>query len=440
MRTTKDKGRERIAAEEQHKKRRVQRRRKRGKPLRFLLILFVLIYLPALWKWIFHGNIEKDILHTNILEIKIKSEGVFIRDEKPVVSPRDGIVIPRVDQGERVPNKYEFAIVVDNDSKRILSEIENLEKNIIRQFAENNPEILSGDSEFRNRVQSEVNKLTDVAVNKNFPAIEDIKASLERLLYQRNREIFESGGNRLYLENKKKELETLRAKVNESAISIEAGFSGIVVWDSEDVDEKYSHSNIDNLRIEDLKFSEDTKNNKKTNGFEQFFEVDSGKPFARLVNNEISWYVCAISKKDSSKLKKGDNISLKVDGIKDLLPCTVESVENFDDKCRVTVSFNRYIEKTVNLRHVKAALVVESIEGLKIPQRSLTNRNMYDNTADVYLVRFNKAVKKRVKIIAEQDSFAIIDKLPGSTDTSPVRVFDIYIVNPQNIEEGQVID
>ena len=189
MRTTKDKGRERIAAEEQHKKRRVQRRRKRGKPLRFLLILFVLIYLPALWKWIFHGNIEKDILHTNILEIKIKSEGVFIRDEKPVVSPRDGIVIPRVDQGERVPNKYEFAIVVDNDSKRILSEIENLEKNIIRQFAENNPEILSGDSEFRNRVQSEVNKLTDVAVNKNFPAIEDIKASRKAALPENRRSL-----------------------------------------------------------------------------------------------------------------------------------------------------------------------------------------------------------------------------------------------------------
>ena len=123
-----------------------------------------------------------------------------------------------------------------------------------------------------------------------------------------------------------------------------------------------------------------------------------------------------------------------------MIPCTVESIEHFDDKSRVVVSFTRYTEKTVHLRHTRADLVVESVEGLKIPQRSLTNRNIFDNTADVYLVRANRAVKKRVKIIAEQDSFAIIDKLPDSTDTSPVRIFDIYVVNPQNIEEGQVID
>ena len=47
---------------------------------------------------------------------------------------------------------------------------------------------------------------------------------------------------------------------------------------------------------------------------------------------------------------------------------------------------------------------------------------------------------KRVQIIAEQDIFVIIDKLPDSKETDPVRVFDIYVVNPLNIEEGQVID
>ena len=373
-------------------------------------------------------------------EIKIKSEGVFIREETAVQSPQDGIVIPKVDQGERIPNKFDFAVVVDKDSKRILNEIENLEKNIIRQFAENNPEILSGNSDFRNKVQNEVNKLTDIAVNKSFSAIADVKSSLERLLYQRNREIFESEGNRLYLENKKKELELLREKINETATTIESTFSGIVVWGEDFADEKYNHTNIDKLTIDDLQAVENTKPKKVAAGSEQSFEIAKDQVFARLINNEISWHVCAINRKDSDKLKTGDNISLKVDGIKELIPCTVESIETFEDKCKVIVSFNRFVEKTVHLRHVKADLIVESIEGLKIPQRSLTNINIYDNTADIYLVRFNRAVKKRVQIIAEQDTFVIIDKLPDSKETDPVRVFDIYVVNPLNIEEGQVID
>lgn len=440
MGTTKDKSRNRTASQEKLKSDKLKKRRKKSKSIRFLLILFALIYLPALWKWVFHGHVETDVIYTDTLEIKIKSEGFFIRDETAVQSPKEGIVIPKVNQGERVPNKYDFAVVVDKDSRRILDEIENLEKNIIRQYAENNPDILSRDSDFRSNVQSEVNKLTDVAVNRNFSAIEDIKSTLESLLYQRNREIFENSGNRLYLDDKKKELELLRNKLNETAVTIKSDFSGIVVWGAEPVDEKYSYANISSLTIDDLQMSEIAKIKKVATGYEQSFEVTKDQTFARLINNEKSWYVCVIGKKDSNKIKTGDKISLKLDGIKEFIPCTVESVEVVDDKCKVAVSFNRYIEKTVQLRHAKADLVVESIEGLKIPQRSLININTYDNTADVFLVRYNRAVKKRVKIIAEQDSFAIIDKLPDSTDTNPVRIFDIYIVNPQNIEEGQVID
>lgn len=439
MGTTKDKSRSRVVSKKLNSKK-SRRKRSKGKVIRIFLIIFALIYLPALWKWIFHGHIETDVMHTGILELKIKSEGVFIRDETAVQSPQEGIVIPKVDQGERVPNKSEFAVIVDKDSQRILQEIENLEKNIIRQFAENNPEILSGDGDFRNKVQNEVNKLTDIAVNKNLSAIEDIKSSLERLLYQRNREIFESAGNRLYLENKKKELELLREKLHQSATNIIAAYSGIVVWDKEPADELYNFANIHQLTIEDLEIKENQQNTNLIVGFEQFFDIDKDQTFARLINNEISWYVCAINSKDSNKLKPGDNISLKIEGVKELIPCKVESIQPFDDKCKVIVSFNRYVENTVHLRYVKADLIVESVEGLKVPQRSITNINPYDNTADIFLVRFNRAVKKRVKIIAEQDTFVIIDKLPDSKETNPVRIFDIYVVNPQNIEEGQVID
>ena len=440
MTTTKDKGRNAAASVAKPIKRQINRRKNRGRVVRYALILFALVYLPALWRWVFHGHVETDILHSDVLEIRIRSEGVFIWDETYITSPKDGIVIPKVEQGERVPNEYDFAVIVDKDSQRLLKEIENLEKNIIRQFAENNPEVLDMNGDFRSQVQNEVNKLTDIAIGKNFSAIDNIRSALENLLYQRNRKIFENTGDRLYLEDKKRELEILRAKLNESAIAVKSAFSGIVVWVADSANDKYSLANIQELKIEDLQTDVNIPHDIKTIGFEQAFEVSKEQTFARLINNEKGWYVCAIGKKDSSRLKKGDDVFLKIEGIKEMIPCTVESIEHFDDKSRVVVSFTRYTEKTVHLRHTRADLVVESVEGLKIPQRSLTNRNIFDNTADVYLVRANRAVKKRVKIIAEQDSFAIIDKLPDSTDTSPVRIFDIYVVNPQNIEEGQVID
>jgi len=439
MGTTKDEGINLAGSGARQKKRQKKRRKHRGRVVRCILILFVLVYLPALWKWIFHGNIETDVLYSGNLEISIRSEGVLIWDETYVKSPKEGFVIPKAEQGERIPNNYNFAVIVDKDSQRILKEIENLEKNIIRQFAENNPEVLDLKGDFRDKVQSEVNKLTEIAINKNFSAIGRIEATLENLLYQRNRKLFEETGNRLYLEDKKRELEILQAKLNESALNVKSEFSGIVVWGVDSADGKYDVSNIQNLKPEDLIVNENTGPYISA-GYDQPFEVNKGQTFARLVSNETGRYVCVIGKKDSNRLKKGDDISLRIDGIKDLIPCAVESIEHFDDKSKVVVSFNRYIEKIVQYRHIKADLVIESVEGLKIPQRSLVNRNIFNNTADVFVVRTNRAVRKRVRIIAEQDSFAIIESAPDSTDTNPVRIFDIYVVNPQNIEEGQVID
>jgi len=128
MTTTKDKGRNAAASVAKPIKRQINRRKNRGRVVRYALILFALVYLPALWRWVFHGHVETDILHSDVLEIRIRSEGVFIWDETYITSPKDGIVIPKVEQGERVPNEYDFAVIVDKDSQRLLKEVENLEK------------------------------------------------------------------------------------------------------------------------------------------------------------------------------------------------------------------------------------------------------------------------------------------------------------------------
>ena len=75
----------------------------------------------------YSGNIETDIIHTDILEIKLNQK-VFSSEKKLLFSHHRTDRNPKVDQGERIPNKFDFAVVVDKDSKRILNEIENLEK------------------------------------------------------------------------------------------------------------------------------------------------------------------------------------------------------------------------------------------------------------------------------------------------------------------------
>lgn len=410
---------------------------------RVLLVLFALLYLPALWNWLFNGGVETDVLDNGLLELTIPSEGVFIREETAIKAPREGIIIPRVNSAERVPNQFDLAMLIDETSQITLQKIAELEENIIRQVAEGSPRILDESSEFRAQVQSAANKLSILARNRNLQAVKEIRATLERLLYQRNKEVFEGRGDRLYLRNEKDQLDQLKQNLEKNATMIQADFSGLVVWDDIPLDEKYRHDNIEQLTPEDLKIKgrqSAPENNLQTIGVDEAFSVSQDQTFARLVSNDKSWYVCMVDSKKAGQIKTGDSVGLKIEELDNTIPCTVEAMQPIGDQTKVSLVFNRMVEQTVQLRNVKAELVIKSVEGLKIPVRSLANRNSLDNTADIILVRFNRAVIKRVAVIAEQDTFAIIDTVKGSVETDPVNIFDIYVVNPQNIEEGQVID
>ncbi|NLN64226.1 MAG: hypothetical protein GX144_02235 [Clostridiaceae bacterium] len=429
----------------------VRKKRRKGRVNQVLLVLFALLYLPALWNWLFHGGIETEILDSGLLELSIPSEGVFIRQETVIKAPREGIIIPKVNSAERVPNQYEFAMLIDESSQVTLRSIEALEKDIIRQVAESFPTGLEDSPEFRDQVQKEVNKLSHMAIHKSPIDIKAVKTALERLLYQRNREVFDSRSDRIYLQNEKNELEQLRQNLSKNATMLLADFSALVVWDDRPYDERFHFENINSLTLDDLTVKGTDKQNKRNITQQQennlgtvvagdSFAVSKDQFFARLVNNEKSWYVCVVDSKKTDGLQVGNILTLKVENTDFLIPCTVESVQPMGDLSKVVLSFNRMIEKTIDLRYVHADLILESIKGLKVPIRSLTNRNTHDSTADIVLVRFNRAVTKRVTIIAQQDTFAVIDAVEGSSDTDPVSIFDIYVVNPQNIEEGQVID
>jgi hypothetical protein len=77
---------------------------------------------------------------------------------------------------------------------------------------------------------------------------------------------------------------------------------------------------------------------------------------------------------------------------------------------------------------------------MKVPLRSLFNLNTVDDTADIAIVEMDKAKFVRVKIVARQDSNAIIENIDTTDTENCVNIFDVFLVNPKNIVEGQVIE
>ena len=75
-----------------------------------------------------------------------------------------------------------------------------------------------------------------------------------------------------------------------------------------------------------------------------------------------------------------------------------------------------------------------------MPLRSLFNLNTVDDTADIAIVEMDKAKFVRVKIVARQDSNAIIETIDTTDTENGVNIFDVFLVNPKNVVEGQVIE
>ena len=110
-----------------------------------------------------------------------------------------------------------------------------------------------------------------------------------------------------------------------------------------------------------------------------------------------------------------------------------------DGKQIIAVKLDRYMEETTALRKINIDLIRKSREGFRVPLKSLMDIDMDKMTAKIAIVKANCAYIRDVKISVISDDFAIITNLEDS-DKNGVSLYDTYIVNPKNIEEGQIIE
>jgi len=132
---------------------------------------------------------------------------------------------------------------------------------------------------------------------------------------------------------------------------------------------------------------------------------------------------------------------IEIEGIDERIPVTIEKTGEKDNDYQIfTARMTEQIESTMDFRTVRGNIFTKSVTGMKIPIRSLFNINDVDDTADLAILRMNKVKYVRVKIAARQDNYAIIENIDATDTENSVNIFDIYLVNPKNIMEGQVID
>ena len=436
--------------EEKSRKRKIKRRRR--KLFSLLGFVLLLIYIPAIWKWVFSVNYEINVIRTATIEMKAPIEGLFIRKELLLKSPGTGILFPTIQNGKRVSKGYEVASYVQSSMREVVESYRQSEIDILKRVVAEIDNTSGADREiWESAIETQITRLSKIASKGDLSDAEDIRMSIDRVLEARARSILESNYASDKLKIEKSELERLRNNVKKSVKSIYSPESGVVLYKCDGLEETYSSENRYSITKDEIsKVLLENGSLEKTLTPAEISVIEN-EAFGKLIENDEAWVAFSIPEKQGKDItvmfEKANlnneviTIEIEIDGIQDRIPAILERVgEEKDGVQIITAKMSKMIEKTMDYRAFKGNLVINSVTGMRVPQKSLFNLNTIDDTADIAILEMDKAKFVRVRIIARQDNNAIIENIDTTDTENSVNIFDVYLVNPKNVVEGQVIE
>ena len=79
-----------------------KKKRRRRRLFSLLVLALVIVYMPALWNWLFSSNSDIAVIRNDTLEVTTPLKGVLVRKEQLLISPGSGFLVPTVPYGERL--------------------------------------------------------------------------------------------------------------------------------------------------------------------------------------------------------------------------------------------------------------------------------------------------------------------------------------------------
>lgn len=402
-----------------------------------ILGVFLLIYLPSLLFIIYGNGVETDILKIGKIEEVQNIDGVFIRNEKLIMSPETGNCVMDAVDGEKVPAYYRIASVVKNVPVSTYEELKTKEMEIERAQNAQKENINTFSSDIKKldtEIIEEVKNLAQHSIRGSLVESHTSLTNIDKIVYRKSDIFGDSSKSAAYIKKLKNEKAAIQSKLNNNITEIRTNSSGLISYAIDGYETILTPEVIRNITPEEL----DKITTKETNRDFNVIDVVKGKPVAKLVKDLESHMVAAVDEKYAKTLKLDNTVMLRINETGLSIDAKIIYSSNLiNGKRIVAFKFDTGLNETVGLRRVNADIILSSYTGLKVPYSSLRDIDLKNMTASITLVKGHTATIKKVKIIGMNEDAVIIDNLEGE---SSIALYNTYILNPNNIQEGQTID
>ncbi len=402
-----------------------------------ILIVFLLIYLPSLLYLVNSNGVKTDLLKIGTIEELQNIDGVFVRNEEVINSPDTGNCVMDAAEGEKVPAHYRIASVVKNVPVSIYEDLKKKELEIARaqEAQQENVSKFSGDiNKMDNEIINKVKDLAQQSVRGSLIESNDTITKINSIVYKKSDIFGDSSKSAAYINKLKSEKATIESKLNKNIMEIKTSSAGLISFAVDGYESMLTPDSIRNATPKTL----DKIITKETNRDFNIIDAKKGKPIAKLVKDLESYFMAAVDENESSNFTLDRSVTIRINDTGYSMDSKIiYSSDVIEGKRIIAFRFDTGLNETVGLRRINADIVLSSSSGLKVPHSCLMNIDNKNKTAEIFLVDGMSAKKVKVRIIGMNRDAVIIDEFDGQTS---VLLYKKYILNPINIQEGQVIN
>ena len=444
-----------------HERRILERAPKRKKYIVNTIKVVAVVLLVAIVVCIFifgtmdkEGEIEQAFLTTGTIENVYNVNAHIIRDEYGITTGFSGKMIAAVNDGDRVAAGATIGYVVKPEYEKELELLRQTESKIsAAQNAASYVENQHTELGFLNeQINSLTQKLSAISTSTStLSQYNEILNELNQLFDTKNEILMNADSTDSYITGLKNQRTSILANLQTCMQEVKTAHAGVVSFFADGRTNVATEKTA--MIASYISKKGETGNSLSENAlyydssdlvYTVGTDVTSGQTVAR-VTPDVNYYIAIdVSKVDYSVLTPGKKITVRAKSRDFSVEATVEELLKYADKTYVLLKSSTGLAGSVSQRIVESELIIDHMDGLKVPKRALAEWDTAGLTARIAILRANYVSFVYVNILATDGEYAIItpsnnfvtDEDEGITS---VRVNDIYVVNHESVTEGQII-
>ncbi|NCC87394.1 MAG: hypothetical protein EOM05_05940 [Clostridia bacterium] len=390
--------------------------------------IFLLVYISYQGYMMVYKPVKTEIAYEYTIYDTVQTQIFVVRDEKYITNNATGTFVPVVEDGKRVSNSQEVAIVFANTQAasnyiRIKELEESIEryKTLASQAEGYTIDLDTVDDEITSRLFSYI----DTISTGKLDTLKDSSDALRDKIITRQIVTGQTIDFASRISSLESELSSIKKK-DSTYQSITATQAGYYINEVDGFENTISYDNATSLTVDDIDKALETSAS----------QIPSNA-VGKLVNN-FDWYmVCNVDSNSVGNIGVGDNIKvlLPFSSVSEVTAEVVTINDTNSKKTALILRCNLMNSDLSTLRKESAELVFNKYKGFKVPSSAI--RINEEGEKGVYVQTGNIISFKKVEVLYSSKEFLLVgnkDELKGY-----INLYDNIVVEGTDLYDGKII-